>query len=1209
MHSNPDPYEPMTDVNPDALEYHAILEAAGIAIIFTRARQVTRCNQRAEQLFGWPEGSLVGQSGNVFYPDAQSYADIGAKAAATLGAGQILETDCVFVRRDGQRFSGHLVARAVDASRPEHGTVWIATDTTLEREKLEANQRLLREQQLIFERAQVGIMFSRDRRILRCNPCFEQIFGYNPGEMVGQLTLIYAQSGEVWSELGKRFYSDIAATGIYIGEDQYLRRDGRPIWCHVTGSMLNPNDPEEGYVWLYKDVTDRVEANAARDAVLHEQTLIFERVQTGILFVRNRTILRCNPRFEEIFGYHPGEMIGHSTRIYHHTDEDWAAAGVRAYGAIGNAGSYRGQESYCHRDGSTIWCEIVGCLIDPDHPEYGLVFMFDDVTQDRQASKALERANFEYALIFDNATVGISYMRNRVFLRCNRRSEEIFGCLPGTLVGQSSRVLFASDQAWEDVGKLLTEEANSRNNRFSGEIEYVHRDGTLIWVHLTGQRISDGDGDVWVYVYQDVTRQRLAEQALRQSHRELESKVLERTAALTRQVHLLRELIEAIPGPVFYKDEQLRYIGCNSAFAAFAGIPIEQLLGKTPHDVAPPELAAIYVAADQALLASRDKQIYESQARHADGSMHDVVFHKATFSLEDGSVGGVVGVMLDISERKRLQVRLQQAATVFDSTADGVTITAPDGTILAINRAFTEITGYSEAEVIGQNPRLLQSGRQGPEFYREMWDTIARNGRWKGELWNKRKDGSVFPEWLTITAVRDSAGNVIHHVGVFSDISVIKKAQERLDYQAHHDPLTGLPNRLLLEDRMRGALQRARRDQSSLALLFVDLDRFKAINDTFGHPVGDLVLCEVAQRFCALTRESDTVARLGGDEFLIILEGVDDPSAASRIADKMLDDLRANPVTIEQEFFIGASVGISLFPQDGDDAATLLKNADVAMYRAKERGRNTYEFFTNDLTIFSLERFQMETGLRRAIERDELRVYLQPQFSLISGELIGAEALVRWQHPQQGLMAPGLFIALAEESGLIVPMGQWVQRTACRQWAQWVADGLAPGVLSINVSAIEFRRGKILESLRGTLAATQLEPELLELEITESAIMSHAESSIQVLHDLRAMGLSLAIDDFGTGYSSLAYLKRLPLTKLKVDQSFVRGLPGDSEDGAITRAVIALGHSLQLRIIAEGVETEEQATFLTDAGCDEMQGYLRGRPVPFNEFFLLHLHR
>ncbi len=822
------------------------------------------------------------------------------------------------------------------------------------------------------------------------------------------------------------------------------------------------------------------------------------------------------------------------------------------------------------------------------------------------AETALAQSHHEQQLIFDNAMVGISYLHKRTVLRCNRKFEEIFGFLPGELVGQSTRVLFACDEDFAATG-LRFASTELANRGFSDELRYVRKDGTPIWVQAWGQQLHEGDDDHWVWTHLDVTRQHVAEQALLQGHRELESKVAERTSELTQQLHFMHQLIEAIPGPVFYKDAQACYLGGNSAFSRCIGIAPADLVGKSPHDVAPADLADKYLADDLALLAKPGKHIYESQVRYADGSRHDVMLHKATFTRQDGSIGGIVGVMLDITERKQLEVRVQQAATVFDSTADGVTITAPDGCILAVNRAFTEITGYTEAEALGHNPRLLRSGYHDDAFYRRMWATITRDGRWQGELWNKRKDGRVFPQWLTITAVKNQSGQVIHYVGVFSDTSAIKKAQEQIDHQAQHDPLTGLPNRLRLEDRLHRATQRACSDHTSFALLFINLDRFKSINDTFGHHLGDRVLCKIAERLSRLTRASDTLARLGGDEFLIILEDIAQPAEAVRLAEQILKNLRDCPVTLEQDFYIGASIGISLFPQDGDDASTLIRNADVAMYRAKERGRNTCEFFTQELPTFSLERFQLEASLRQGIGRDELRVYLQPQFSLRSGKLIGAEALVRWQHPELGLLAPGHFIAIAEDSGLIVPLGEWVQRAACAQWALWVAAGRNPGVLSLNVSGIEFRRGHIIESLRTTLAQTQLPAPLLELEITESAIMSHAESSIQMLNELRLMGVSLAIDDFGTGYSSLAYLKRLPLNKLKVDQSFVRGLPGDAEDGAITRAVIALGHSLQLKVIAEGVETEEQRAFLTAEGCDEMQGYLRGKPVPFDEFALKHL--
>ncbi len=689
---------------------------------------------------------------------------------------------------------------------------------------------------------------------------------------------------------------------------------------------------------------------------------------------------------------------------------------------------------------------------------------------------------------------------------------------------------------------------------------------------------------------------------MRQSHNELEQRIAERTAELAIQLNFLEQLIEAIPGPVFYKNREGRYLGCNQRYLDFTGNKRSEWLGATVHEITGKELADQSQLSDDELLRNPGSHAYEVQVQSAGGELRDVIINKATFSDRDGKVGGIIGVMFDITERKRMEERMQQAATVFQSSAEGIVITAPDGSIIAVNRAFTEITGYGEGEVIGLNPRILKSDRQDANFYSKMWGDILRHGRWQGEIWNKRKDGRLYPESLTISAVTDADGGIRHYVGVFSDITELKRANELLDHQAHHDHLTGLPNRLLLEDRLRVALLRAHRENSQVAVLFIDLDRFKNINDSLGHHVGDGVLRDVARRIATLTRESDTVARLGGDEFVIVMEGIHEPAMASRIAEKILDELRENPVKAEQEFYIGASIGISLFPQDGSDSASLIKHADAAMYRAKERGRNTYEFFTNELTQSSLDRFKMETELRRAIERDELRVYLQPKFSLKTGELTGAEALVRWQHSRQGLVPPMNFIPLAEESGLIVMLGEWVQQSACAQWAEWVQAGLDPGMLSINVSGVEFRRGKILGTVSEVLKATGLTPTLLELEITESAIMTQAENSVRVLHELRAMGICLAVDDFGTGYSSLAYLKRLPLNKLKIDQSFVRGLPADAEDAAIVRAVIALGHSLQLKLIAEGVETESQREFLLDAGCDEMQGYLRGKPMAVADF-------
>ena len=1184
------------------LEYKAILEHSGIAVVCTRNRRVYRCNPRAEALFGWPAGTLVGQRDLVFHSDSAACAALREQARAALSVGEILDIEMQLARRDGSPFVAHLIARAIDPAAPGQGAVWIVRDITQEVDARESGAQLLREQQLIFENAETGIVILRDRLIQRCNRRFAEILGYAPDELIGQLTRIYYPNEEAWLETGQKAYAAIRETGIYRGETAFVRRDGTPIWSHITGSMINQAKPDEGYIWLYEDVTAKRQASRAMDALLREQTLIFERAPIGIAFLRDRIIQRCNPSFERIFGSLPGQLIGHSTRVCFASDLAWSAAGERALRGINEGGTFIGEVEYCKADGTPIWCQVTGSLLNPANHDEGHVWLFQDITARRAAEEALVESLWEQQLIFDNAMIGIAYQRERTILRCNRRFEEIYGFPPGALTGQSTRLLYASQEAWEDAGQQLYGQGAALG-AFEGEVLFCRRDGSPIWVHVIGRPIEEQDeGQTWIWTHEDVTAHRAAQDALRQSHLELEQRVAERTHELSQQLDFMHQLVEAIPGPVFYKNRAGCYLGCNQAFLEMIGKSRAEVVGASVYDVAPRELADRYMAADEELFQRAGSQVYEAQVLRADGQYRDVVFHKAIYGAPGEAACGLVGVMLDVTERKRMEQRLQQAATVFDSSAEGITITSPEGEIIAVNRAFSEITGYCEDDVVGVNPRILQSGLQDADFYREMWRTLHTCGRWQGELWNRRKDGQAFLESLTISAVKDPQGCVTHYVGVFSDITELRKAHDQLDHQAHHDPLTGLPNRLLLGDRLHKALQRAHRDERGLAVLFVDLDRFKNINDTLGHQVGDRVLCEVARRLTRLRREADTVGRLGGDEFLIIIEDLADPAAVSHIADKILNLLQDSPVTVEQEFYVGASIGISLFPQDGGDAETLLKNADVAMYRAKERGRNTYEFFTKELTQSSLARLQMETDLRRAIDRGELRVFLQPQFSLSSGELVGAEALVRWLRPELGLVMPGEFIKLAEESGLIVPIGEWVQQTAAGQWAAWVNAGLKPGVLSINVSGVEFRRGRIQETARTTLARSRLPAQFLELEITESAIMTQAENSGQVLDALRAMGLGLVIDDFGTGYSSLAYLKRLPLNKLKIDQSFVRGLPSDAEDRAITRAVIALAHSLQLTVIAEGVETEAQREFLAAEGCDDMQGYLRGKPMPLDEF-------
>ncbi|MCP4090190.1 MAG: EAL domain-containing protein [Gammaproteobacteria bacterium] len=557
-------------------------------------------------------------------------------------------------------------------------------------------------------------------------------------------------------------------------------------------------------------------------------------------------------------------------------------------------------------------------------------------------------------------------------------------------------------------------------------------------------------------------------------------------------------------------------------------------------------------------------------------------------------------------ERKQAEVRLKQAATVFENVTDGVIITDANGAIVTINHAAAEITGYRKEEVVGKQPNILKSDRHGPWFFKSMWRTLKKTNQWRGEIWNRRKNGEVFPCWLTISAVRDDDTEEIkHYVSMMSDITAIKESQERLQHMAHHDPLTNLPNRLLFNARLEHAIDRAHREKSGIGVMFLDLDNFKPINDGLGHPVGDKALQLVAKRLVDLLRGEDTVARIAGDEFAIIMEEITDSQGISRVAGEILSAFEV-PFRIDgQELHLTTSIGISLYPNDGKEVTVLVKNSDTAMYRAKRSGKNRCCFYTQDLTEAALIRLQLENDLRGALRQNEFQVYYQPQYSLSTKELTGAEALVRWHHPEMGLVSPIRFIPIAESIGIIIPLGEWVLREACTKMKMWQESGFTLNRISVNVAGQQIQRSDFVKTARKSLADSGLDPQHLELEITESFIMEREDEAISTLGKLRDLGVTLAIDDFGTGYSSLSYLKRLPIDKLKIDRSFIKDIPQDTNGEAIARAVIALGKSMQLKIIAEGVETEEQMRFVCTEGCDEVQGYYYSRPLSEKDFIEL----
>ena len=554
------------------------------------------------------------------------------------------------------------------------------------------------------------------------------------------------------------------------------------------------------------------------------------------------------------------------------------------------------------------------------------------------------------------------------------------------------------------------------------------------------------------------------------------------------------------------------------------------------------------------------------------------------------------------TERKQIESDLRIAAVAFESQ-EAILITDTADVILRINKAFTKSTGYTEEEAVGQKTSILKSGRHDAAFYAAIRQSILNFGTWQGEIWDRRKNGEIYPKWLSITAVKGRDGVVTHYVGTHTDITERKAAEQQIKHLAFYDPLTELPNRRLLQERLKHSIDVHRRKGKQLALLMLDLDRFKVVNDSFGHKVGDELLQRVAERITTRLRNVDMVARLGGDEFIVLLEDISHSDDAARVAEEIIADIsKPFKLTQSSDLWISASIGISLYPQHGDSNDILMDHVDVALYHAKDKGRGRFAYFSEELTIAVHERIALEVRLRKAIKQQELRVFYQPQVDMVSGRIIGAEALVRWQDPIEGLIYPSRFIPIAEESNQIVEIGGWVMRETCRQGRQWLDAGLPPVTLAVNVSSHQFRRSDICAVVASVLAETGFPANQLELELTESGLINNQDNATAILNNLRRQGVRLAIDDFGTGYSSLGYLKHFPLDVLKIDKSFIDDIPFHQDDMEIAATIIAMGHILGFKVLAEGVETAEQLAFLHDKGCDSYQGYLKSHPIPAKDF-------
>ncbi|ALP54003.1 hypothetical protein Tel_13155 [Candidatus Tenderia electrophaga] len=883
----------------------------------------------------------------------------------------------------------------------------------------------------------------------------------------------------------------------------------------------------------------------------------------------------------EILGYEFDELAQMTWDDVTHPDD--LKQNFAAFDRVVRAESdgYTLDKRFVRKDGAIVFATVdVKCVRKPDGTADYLVSTVRDITGTKLAEQALKASEARLRTLL-NTIPDLIWLKDTagVYLFCNPVFERVFGADEDEIVGKTDYDFVDKDLAdffQENDRKVILDQQPT----IAEESLSFRRTGYHCVFETIKTPVFDPQGRLVgvLGIARDITDRKQAQQRL--------SLIIEGSNDAPWDWDLVQD-------ELYYSPQFWRMFGYEiDELSADSG-----LWRRLAHA---DDIHAVEEAIERLTSGVQDRESVECRFRHKDGHYVPTLIRGIATCDETGKTVRLTGTLMDLSERKSIEAEMHLAAQVFEQSREGIMITDADRTIVMVNKAFTEITGYEAAEALGKTPRLVSSDRHDAAFFQAIDETLARDGYWQGEIWNKRKDDSVYPEWLSITQAVDAGGKLTGYIGVFEDITQRKQYEEHIRWLAHYDPLTRLPNRALLLDRARHAITLSERQNKKVSVLFCDLDRFKYVNDTLGHGMGDKLLAEVANRLLSVVRDGDTVSRQGGDEFVLLLPNTDAHGAA-RVAEKVLAAVNQAYQIDDYRLTVSFSIGIAVCPDDGREFDVLAKYADIAMYRAKHMGRNDYCFFTSDLQQTTAHALRLESDIPHAIEAGELQVYYQPQVALDGGAVIGVEALLRWKHSEFGMIPPDEFIPIAERSGQILQIGEWVLRSATRQLKTWLEMGFEPIKVAVNLSVRQLKQPHIYEKVKAILEETDLQPGLLELELTESMLMENQENVIETLYKLSELGVQIAIDDFGTGFSSLSYLKRLPVDNLKIDKTFVQDMLTNPDDAIIARSIITLGHSLGLTVIAEGVETGAQVDFLRDHNCDQLQGYVFSRPLPVDE--------
>ncbi|MES2298790.1 MAG: EAL domain-containing protein [Pseudomonadota bacterium] len=1117
----------------------------------------------------------------------------------------------------------HVSAKPLPVSAGMAGITLAFHDIRAFQRDQDALRKTLLEQQAILENAAVGIIFSKARVIRECNIRAAEMLGYASHELAHRSAMTIFPSEQSYIELGANSAPLLSAGKSYSTELQLKAKDGSLVWCRLYGRAIDPLNTEGGTIWIVEDINNQRIGEAKLRRTVIEMQAIMDNAPLAIAFQRDERIMRFNQRFADYFGLASDDAaVGQTTEHLYASGQAYRTMLEQARPLLAIGRSYQAEMELKRRDGTTFWAYAFIYTISSGRTHQDTIWILDDRSAQKAAEEATKRVLLEQKAILDNASVGILFTKAGMMLSCNPRMAEMFGYTSEEMTGRLAVEVFPSSDHYRQFGMEAGPLLGNGLPFEKPEVEFRRKDGSLFWCRVRAKAVDlERSAEATIWILEDVTE---ARQTL-------------------MEIHAL--MANASISILFTKNRLItRY---NRGFAEMFHYEGDEGLGLPGRALYPSQESYDKLGEAAVPLLSKGKPFQtEIELRRKDDSRLWAQLIAYVVNPDDPTQG-TIWIIEDRTEHKRAEESLRNALlenqAILDSAVLGIAV-VENGFNLRCNAKMEELFGYGPGEVDGLSVRAFYSNVAEWEHARAETASDFRAGRVNmSEYQLVRKDGSRFwarlsgrpfdlaqangrSVWMVddVTARREAAEavrrardelevRVLERTAELAGANSLlqgeiverRQAEARVHHMAYHDSLTGLPNRALLADRLDRAMMAVQRSSRKLAVMFLDLDRFKMINDSLGHQTGDHLLKEVASRLCRAVRASDTVARLGGDEFVVLVPGIRGPDECAHVAEKIIEALSAAFPFDGRTLHITPSIGICVYPDDGDDVETLMRHADAAMYHAKASGRNNYQFFTQRMNQAAAMHFEIESSLRHALAREEFELYYQPIIDTLTRRVHTMEVLLRWRRPDEGIVLPDHFISILEENGLIVSVGEWVIRSACEQSVEWQRSGCAPVPLAVNLSPRQFMHRGLVDSIRRILDDTGIDPALIEFEITETALMQHGEHTLEILGQINAMGIRLSIDDFGTGYSSLAYLKRFPVKKIKIDRAFIKDLEQSTEDQAIVAAIMALSNSLQLSVVAEGVETEGQFKLLQQHGCQYAQGYLFSQPVDAREATIL----